>query len=250
MTAIDFARSFMTWVPQGPDGNIARIQLDAACTIANSSTGSAETFYLIAPCRSERMYLDSPLFQMPNYEFCGIWSEFEMLILRTHWVSERDHREYGGYGERPSRFRGVRLDVRAFQEAEPLTAPESIVEATLANRPLIARTELRDANSGQIAVLDYPIKTMNVARHPDRFQIDTGPLIVPDFASTALHPIERFDVAHVVYNTLDRAEFILRRPTPISQGNPPVHTTDYSVVRILPAHATLFAASVEASSWS
>jgi hypothetical protein len=238
----------MTWVPQDPDGNIARIQLDAACTIANPDSGSAETFYLIAPCRSERMYLDTPLFQMPNYEFCGIWSDTEMLILRTHWISERDHREHGGYGERPARFRGVRLDVRTFAEAQPLPTPASVVEATLANRPLIARTELRDARSGQTAVLEYPVKTMNVARHPDRFQIDTGPLIVPDFTSASAHQIERFDVAHVVYNTLDRAEFILRRPTPVAEGSPPVLTTDYSEVRILPARTTLFAAGAEAGS--
>jgi hypothetical protein len=248
MTAIDFARSFMTWMPHAPDGNIARIQLDAACTLADPATGSAETYYLIAPCRSERMYLDTPLFQMPNYEFCGIWSASELLILRTHWVSVRDHREYGGYGAPPARFRGVRLDVRTLHAAEPLTTAESIIEATLANRPLIARTELRDPDGGQTATLEYPIKTMNVARHPNRFQIDTGPLIVPDFTSTAPHPIERFEVAHVVYNTFDRAEFILRRPTPIGEGNPPVRTTDYSDVRILPTRTTLLAASVGARS--
>jgi hypothetical protein len=109
---IDFARSFMTWTPQDPDGNIARIQLDAACTLTDPASGTAETFYLIAPCRSERMYGDDRLFAVPNYEYGGIWSERAVLILRTHWVSDRDHREYGEYGPRPQRYRGVRLDVR------------------------------------------------------------------------------------------------------------------------------------------
>src|SRR5262245_55326694 len=59
----------MTWMPHDPAGNVARIQLDAACTLTDGGTGTSETFYLIVPCRSERMYADGPLYQMPNYEF-------------------------------------------------------------------------------------------------------------------------------------------------------------------------------------
>jgi hypothetical protein len=91
-------------------------------------------------------------------------------------------------------------------------------------------------------VLEYPIKTMNVARLPDRFQVDTGPLIVPDFGAQVAHPIERFEVAHVVYNRLDKAEFILRRPTPIGAGGGPPSTTDYSEVRVTPARTSLHGA--------
>jgi hypothetical protein len=236
---IDFSRSFMTWTPQDPAGNIARIQLDAACTLTDPASGTAETFYLIAPCRSERMYGDGPLFRLPNYEYGGIWSTRALLILRTHSLSERDHREYGELGEPPARFRGVRLDVRSVPEAATLTEPAAVVAATLDNRPLIGRTELFDEASGTRAVLDYPVKTMNVARHPDRFQVDTGPLLVPDFASSAARPIERLEVAHVVYNRLDRAEFIRRRPTPIGDGGAPPSTTDYSDVWSSPARNTI-----------
>ena len=230
--AIDFSRSFMTWTPQAAAGNIARIQLDAACTLTDPATGSAETFYLIAPCRSERMYDDGPLFRLPNYEYGGIWSERALLILRTHSPSERDHREYGEFGAPPARYHGVRLDVHPFPEAATLTDPAAVVAATLDNRPLIGRTELFDEATGVRAVLDYPVKTMNVARHPDRWQVDTGPLLVPDFASSAARPIERLEVAHVVYNRLDRAEFILRRPTPVGADGGPPSTTDYSEIRV------------------
>jgi hypothetical protein len=236
---IDFAGSFMTWKPQNPDGNIARIQLDAACTLTDPVSGATETFYLIAPCRSERMYGDDRLFAIPNYEYSGIWSERAVLILRTHWVSDRDYREYGEFGERPQRYRGVHLDVRAHRGVVELTEPAEIIAATLDNRPLIGRTELLDEASGLRAVLEYPIKTMNVARHPDRFQVDTGPLIVPSFAAEQTRPIERFDVAHVVYNRLDKAEFILRRPTPIGADGGPPSTTDYSQVWVTPARHSL-----------
>src|SRR4051794_25279467 len=109
----------MTWAPHDPAGNVgrlqpdppstlndpatragnvARIQLAAACPVPDAATGASEPFYLIVPCRSERMYADGALYQMPNYEFGGIWSEGGLLILRTHWTSARDGREYGEAG--------------------------------------------------------------------------------------------------------------------------------------------------------
>ena len=234
MNAIDFANSYMTWFPHEPSGNIARIQLDAACTLLDEATGKSEQFYLIAPCRAERMYLDTPLFQLPNYEFCGIWSADEFLIIRTAWVSARDNRQYGLGRER---WRDIHLDIRTFAHTELLTGDPAIVQATLDNRALTARTELYDAATGQRALLEYPIKTMNVMLEPPRFQVDTGPLILPDFNATVTHPIEAFQMAHVVYNVMDKAEFILRQPAPGTA------TTDYATVQIMAARHEILASS-------
>ena len=72
--------------------------------------------------------------------------------------------------------------------------------------------------------------------------MDTGPLIVPDFDSTADRQIERFDMGYVVYQEFDQAEFILRRPVPVpSAEQPATETTDYSAVRIVAARNTILA---------
>jgi len=94
-----------------------------------------------------------------------------------------------------------------------LESNAQIVDETLANKSLEGRTEIKDDASGTRAVLEYPHKTMNVLRKPMRYQVDTGPIIVHDFGSTAGMQIECFDIAHVVYNRPDKGEFILRRPT-------------------------------------
>ncbi|HEV8635550.1 MAG TPA: hypothetical protein VG370_15095 [Chloroflexota bacterium] len=232
MPVIDFANSYMTFFGKNR-GNIARIQLDAACALTDETSGASEVFYLIAPCRAERMYLETQLFQMPNYEFCGIFSNRDCLLIRTHWASERDNREYG---LNRGRFDDVHLDVRTFPSGRPLGDVAAIVAATLDNRPLVARTELRDPGRGLRAVLEYPVKTMNVLREPPRFQVDTGPLILPDFTSTAEHLIERLGMAYAVYNGFDRAEFIRREPTtPPAVDRPFTRTTDYSLIEILSA---------------
>jgi len=229
---IDFANSYMTFFGKQA-GNIARIQLDAACTLTDETSGVSEVFYLIAPCRAERMYLEAPLFQMPNYEFCGIFSNHDCVLIRTHWATEHDNREYG---LNRGRFDDVHLDVRTFPSDRPLGDVAAIVAATLDNRPLVARTELRDPERGLQAVLEYPVKTMNVLREPSRFQVDTGPLILPDFTSTAEHRIERLEMAYVVYNGFDRAEFIRRKPIAFAAIDPPLaRTTDYSLVEIVAA---------------
>jgi hypothetical protein len=238
LNAIDFANSYMTWFPVNDADNIARIQLDAACTMIDDRAGAAETYYLVAPCRSERMYVDTPLFLMPNYEFAGVWGKDDFQIIRTHWVSARDNREYG---HNRVRWADVRLDIQHFAGTRPLVDTTQIIEAVLANQPLVARTELRNEESGRRATLEYPVKIMNLTKSPPQFQVDTGPLIVPDFTSKAEHPVERFDVAHVVYNGFTKAEFILRRPTPVvSDGGMQISTTDYSTVMVVPAKHEIY----------
>jgi len=238
---IDFGNSYMTFFSRNA-GNIARIQLDAACTLTDATSDASETFYLIAPCRAERMYLDTQLFQMPNYEFSGIFSDRECLLVRTHWTSERDNREYG---LNRGRFEDVHLDIRTFAAARVLGDATAIVAATLENRPLVARTELSLTDRGARVMLEYPVKTMNVLREPPRFQVDTGPLILPAFASTAERRIERFELAYVVYNSFDRAEFILRTPVALGNGagaRPLARTTDYSVIKMVAARTEIVCA--------
>jgi hypothetical protein len=229
---VDFANSYLTF-SVGDEQNIARIQLDAVCTVYDERAGETTAYHLIAPCRSERMYSapGEPLFQMPNYEFCGVWTEREYRIVRTGWTSDRDNPESG---ESAGRFAWTRLDLRTRDDPLELATDAEVVTATLANRPLVAITELQDETSGRRAVLEYPVKTMNVARSPDRFQVDTGPLLLPDFASTAPRGVDRLDLAHVVYWRRDVAEFVLRRPIPVRPGSD-VAVTDYGEIRIIPA---------------
>lgn len=225
MEVLDFSRSFVTFFTRPEQGgNIARIQVDATCTISTPGKGS-EVFYLIAPCRGERMYQAGQLFQMPNYEFCGIFTEREVVILRTHWTSEREQPEYARVSDR---FDRVEIRPRTMPAAQ-IGDRGDIVTATLRNRRLVVRTTLEDAESGSSAILEYPVKTMNVTPHHAQWQIDTGPLIVPRFDSVAERAIESFDMAHVVSCNFEKAEFILRLPQIVGeQGREPVRVTDYS----------------------
>ncbi len=90
MSAIDFARSYITWFGEN-EGSMSRIQLEAACTIIDTTSGTEDTYYLIAPCHAEHTHSDDKLIVMPNYDFRGIFGENEHIIIWTHWVTEPDY---------------------------------------------------------------------------------------------------------------------------------------------------------------
>ena len=236
MSAIDFANSYIG--PYASEENAgARIAIEAACTLTDEGTGTSETFYLIAPCRGENMYLESDLIKMPSYDWRGIYSEKEHLTVRKGWSTAHGRNSYTTNEHNP-------ISIRKIDETLALEDYAEIVARTLRNVPLIARTEVRDEGRGLRAVLEYPVKTMNIIKEPPRFQVDTGPLIVPDFESDAERVVERFDIAHVVYNVFDKAEFVLRRPTEITEeGKAPYSVTDYSVIREMPARNEILTAA-------
>jgi hypothetical protein len=77
---------------------------------------------------------------------------------------------------------------------------------------------------------------MNVTEDPARFQVDTGPIVVPLFDSRAKDPLERLAIAHVVYWKEDQTEFILRKPHLVGlKDGQPVAVTDYTELRFAAA---------------
>lgn len=238
----DFQASFMTWdFPYREDkrpharhnipyGNMARIQLDALVDVVNRDTGQRERFVLIAACRTEWVYAEDRLFQLPSREYRNIYSLTEQRAMVRGIVDTGE----ASLGQPVSGdFRSLKIDVFTYPRASELKTPEEIVRATAINRELVARTRIDDPSRPLRYVLEYPIRTMNFQPKTDSFQVDTGPLLVPDFKSGAERAIDRLEMAHVAYNRLDRAEFILRRPTPIldDSGRALCHVLHYCEVR-------------------
>lgn len=253
MQATDFANSYMTWtvLPDPTDnrkpghkpwGNSARILLDARCTITDEQSGQSDEFFLILPCRTEWVYQEENLFQVPSREYRCIYSRTRGMSVGKAITHE---------GERPSswaiegsRYTSLDFTVRSLQDAQALETHEDVVRATSDDLPIVAQTKIWDRERGLRAMLEYPVKTMNFHPERKRFQVDTGPLLLPDFASTAEHWIERLDMAHVAYNTFDRGEFIIRRPTPVLRdGSEVCSVLHYSEVRVHEAKHTVLCSS-------
>lgn len=248
--ALDYSRSFMMWdAPYNPNddrkpghmpwGNSARIQFDARCELSNSRLGERKEYFLITPCRTEWMYRSDTLFQTPNYEYCGVWSRSEFIGL-----GGAQHRRRGSGVPQyiKDNFSDYRVTTTPFPSARVLENDEEIIDATLNDLILMGRTEIWDDDQGMSAMVEYPVKTMNIHPERKRFQVDTGPLLFPDLSLTVERQIECFSIAFVCYNTFDLAEFILRVPISVDDASGVSSVPDYADVRRLPAKNTILAA--------
>ena len=160
MSSIDFANSYMTWFGS-LNGSMSRIQLDAACTLIDDEKGREDSYYLIAPCRSEHTHSDDQLLTMPNYDFRGIFGDREYTLIRTHWVGNPDYLDDPGFDNTGGRtlseaglikdkWDDVRLDIRSHDGVKALRDDEERPRLTLPllrdddERPRLTLPLLRD----------------------------------------------------------------------------------------------------------
>jgi hypothetical protein len=214
MKTCDFSRSFITFVTKNRSNN-ARIQVEARCNLLNQRAGESEDYYLVASCKGEETYGKGCLFLTPSYDFCMIYSSTEFMIIRTYANAERDNTTVS---DNLVHFLDVHFHTRMV-DAEVLEDPKAIVQAALANRILNGRVEITDESGRYRAVLEFPIKTMNVNDISNLYQADTGPILLPDFASTKERMVERFQLAFVAYNRDNEAYFVVHKPTPVTAGS-------------------------------
>lgn len=229
MQVVEYSRSYLFFTAKGRS-NTARLQVEARCELFGPMTDARDVFFFFASCKAEHTHVAGPLFQNPNYDFCGAFSDRDFAIFRTPAWHETDQHTRGSI---ESTFDSVR-EIIHWQEASALETRAAISNATLAGTPLVGRTEWEMEDSGIRVRLEYPIKTMNVHPETAQYQIDTGPLPFPDASPPGARGVERLVPAFVAWNTPDRAEFILQRPTPVTRDGREIgRVLHYSEIRAL-----------------
>ena len=119
-----------------------------------------------------------------------------------------------------------------------LSTTEDVVAAVLTNRPLVSQTEFSLADGSHV-FLEYPVKVINASERELFYQVDTGPIIVPDpTAFDGTHAISALRLAFIAHNTLNCTELLLNIPTEIAPG---LSVNHYSKVMKLEAINRLIA---------
>lgn len=261
MFVTDFARSFVRFridlqktqpktISQPPPFtlNNARFSLECRCWISKGNEPSAakREYVLSASCKAEQVHVREDIWHQPAADMCLVASLDEFLVIKS-W--DRNNRGVmlspPSLGEQPERqagnvadaFTELRIDLRELP-AEPLLSTQAIVAAVLGNRPLIARSEFTMAN-GEKVTLEYPVKVINVSEREEFYQVDTGPVLVPD--ATAFDgklEISAMRLAFIAHNTLECTELLLNVPTTLSSG---ISVNHYSKVLKLKATNQIFA---------
>src|SRR5262245_17141747 len=153
--ACDFSSSFMTWdYPPKPDprgaksrhqtplGNKARIEIEALIDVINETTNESERFVLIAPCRTEWVYAEDNLFQLPGSEYRLIFSLKEQRGLGSGLTATTNKISRASLVAND--YRSLKIDVRTFPQSRLLSTAAEVNAASEANLPIIGRTQIRD----------------------------------------------------------------------------------------------------------
>ena len=237
----DFYRSFLRFridlkitqprtVSQPPPFtlNNARFPLESVLRLTQpAATGGKTTQYVLgSSCKAEQVHVTENVWHDPAADMCLVASPEEFLVIKS-W--DRNHRGVmlspPTLGEQPERqvgrcseaFTALNLTHKV-ADARLLTSTEEIVDAVLNDRPLVSQTEYALEN-GTHVFLEYPVKVVNASERELFYQVDTGPVLIPDVTSfDGVHEISMLRQAFMAHNTLNCTEMLMNVPTAIGGG--------------------------------
>ncbi len=209
--AVDYGRSFINTKAKW---NSPRFWVESRLRITDPAGKTTREYLQCGSCKSEYTFPTRGLFHVDNYDFLPVFSQVDCVVFRRH-ITER----------------GKYLEVKPIAQAWDGTVPavrhfrgrivnnvEEISKAMTAGKQLVGQTELRDEKSGRVAVIEFPIKTINWQRDTGDWQVDTGPVLLPDLTVPPDQWSAKLRLAYVAFNAPDWAEFIIEEPTPIRDG--------------------------------
>jgi len=241
----DYSRSFVQWwndrINHSP-----RCAIHASCRLTRAGVSERE-FFLTHPCVGENMYADKNLIHVPVADFHGVFDpREEFMLVKVFADKPTESRMVHRVNETIPTFDGkgikiIRIEIamRRFPSVRPLRTDHEVYAAMVANLPILARTTYRDGRTKVIC--EYPVTVMNASHDDRRWQVDTGPILLPDFSIRSELEVGRFRQAFIVFNRWDWAEIAIRRPTKSSRNAVVMHP---SSPRKLKAKNELFAAAL------
>ena len=109
----------------------------------------------------------------------------------------------------------------------------------------MAQTEISREDTGLTAIIEYPVKTMNIRDEEPTYQVDTGPVAFPDLSRRYERLPDALSLAFVAFNAPHFADFVIEDETPILQdGQELTRVHHYSRILSLPAKNRIFAIEV------
>ncbi|MDP6112178.1 MAG: hypothetical protein QGF00_10870 [Planctomycetota bacterium] len=232
MIPLDYGRSFL--IGLAPKNEV-RFWIESRTRIIDDQTGQFEDYIQTASCKSERTFAEKDLFQDDNYNFMPIFGpEYSVIFRRKAYLND-------GYKDcvpSSQMWDGQRYHLIEPAECVELKSNEEIREATYSMHPIVGQTEISDSETGQRAIFEFPVKTMNTRRADDLYQVDTGPLAFPDLTKRHERNVDGISLAFVAFNAPDFADFVVEVPTSLGEGMPEVH--HYSELISLPAQNRVY----------
>lgn len=242
MEIYDFSRSF---IHGKMPANSVRFWVESVTRIIDEADGTAEDYFQCGACKSENTFAETDLLKEDNYDFTPVFGpEFSVIFRRRAAASP----EYRRVSQSSELWAGQTYRLRE-AGARRLDTNSEIRAATHDGAPLVSCTEVANPDRRLRAIIQCPIKTMNIHDGRDLYQVDTGPVVLPDLSRKPQRSADTLSLAFLVFNAPGFADFVIEDVTEVpavtgGTGSAPTATArihHYSRIMSLPARNTLWA---------
>ena len=242
MNVIDYGLSFIGSV--GPK-NAVRFWIESRTRIMDEKNGATEDYYQVGSCKGEATFAEKDLFLHPSYDFLTIFGPEDTVHFNRTAVFNREgylsSSVYRQYTASSKAWGGNIYHLKQAQSVRRLETNGEIRQATHDGLPIVGQTEIWDDQTQMRAIIEYPIKTMNINDERDIYQVDTGPVVWPDLSQRHDRNIESISLAFVAFNVPHFADFVIEEPVVISENGRDICSVyHYSKIISLAATNTLF----------
>ena len=134
------------------------------------------------------------------------------------------------------------LNLREATAVTALETWEAVRDATAAAIPIVSQTEIANPPTRLRAIIECPVKTMNISHEKKMYQVDTGPHGFPDLTQRYNPLIDSLRLAFVAFNAPHFADFITEQEAQVPcEGGGTAQVYHYTKPFSLPAKNRLLA---------
>ena len=204
--------------------NNVRMLLDARAVITHKVSGRVYDYVLTASCKSEQVWVERDIWHQPNADMCMLAGPDEFLVYKRWDKTDKGVMRFpASLGVQPERQLDDprecfdRFSINLAKRSGRLLENLDAILATLsADTPVVAQTEYEIPE--YLVLLEYPVKVVNFSERERYYQVDTGPILLPDFDREYHSLLEGCRLAFVAHNCPDWAEFLICVPTPLTEA--------------------------------
>ncbi len=249
MKLLDYGSSYVCF--SGPE-NAVRFWIESRTRIVDENGERAEDYYQCGACKSEHTWTTKKttrfLFSEDNHDFTPVFGpDYSVIFRRKAYLSDR-YRKVVSLSSEFAVFGSPAVRVREAHGTHRLDTPAAVREATHAALPLVARVEIANQETNLKAVIECPIKTININAQRNLYQVDTGPVAWPDLATPSSRLADTISLAFVAFNSFSAVDFIVEAATPlVADGQETGRVHHYSDMLRLPATNSIYCVTGPAS---
>jgi len=219
--------------------NTVRFWVESRMRFIDAKTNKIEDYYQCGACKSEYTFAEKDLFKEDNYDFIPVFGpEYGIIYRRKAYYTP----DYKSCPLAENMWEGQNYKLKEPKSFLVLDSNEAIRKATNEALPIVAQTEIFNEDTGLRAIIEYPVKTMNINDAMDLYQTDTGPVLLPNLSKRCDKTVDSIDLAFAAFNVPHFTDFVIETATSINEKEgKDVLVYHYSKIISLPAKNTLFA---------